>query len=52
MLTKHGIYAVELDNRSQRNIQPVIEEDNLDFRVLQNGTLVVFDGDKFRKTSW
>ncbi len=52
VLTKHGIYAVELDNRSQRNIQPILEMDNLDFRILQNGTFVVFVGDKFMKTSW
>ncbi len=52
VLTKHGLYAVELDDRSQRNIQPILEEDGLDFRILQNGTLIIFDGNKFRKTSW
>ncbi|MBP9759906.1 MAG: hypothetical protein KBD24_00885 [Candidatus Pacebacteria bacterium] len=49
---KRGIYAVELDDRSQRNIQPFIEESDLDFRIRENGTLVIFDKDAYRETSW
>jgi hypothetical protein len=50
--TARGIYAVELDDRSQRNIQPILEAPNLDFRLEGNGTLIVFDGTEFRETSW
>lgn len=52
VLNKRGIYAVELDNRSQRNIQTILEEPNLDFRLESNGTIIVFDGMSFRKTNW
>jgi hypothetical protein len=50
--SERGIYAVELDNRSQRNIQTILEEPNLDFRLDRNGTLVVFDGKEYHETSW
>lgn len=50
--TSRGIYAVELDNRSQRNIQTILEEPNLDFRLDGDGTLTVFDGKEYRETSW
>lgn len=47
-----GIYAVELDERSQRNIQPFIEESGLAFRLTDDDELVVFDGEQFRVTTW
>jgi hypothetical protein len=47
-----GVYAVELDNRSQRNIQPFIEEPHLDFRLQPEGSLIIFDGVNYRETSW
>lgn len=50
--TSRGVYAVELDARSQRNIQTIIEEPNLEFRLQIDSTLVVFDGTVYRKTSW
>ncbi len=50
--SERGVYAVELDGRSQRNIQAFIEEPNLDPRILPDGTLVVYDGEMYRETSW
>lgn len=52
ILSERGLYAVELDNRSQRNIQTILEEPNLDFRLQNDGSLLVFDGQEFRETSW
>jgi len=52
VLTERGVYAVELDDRSQRNIQPFIEEPGLTFRILPDDTLVVWDGEVYRTTSW
>ena len=45
-----GIFAVELDGRSDRNIQLIAEGVHLSFRIERNGTLVVRDGDIFRTT--
>ncbi len=50
--SSRGIYVMELDNRSERNLQTILEEPNLDFRFTQDGTLIVFDGIAFRETSW
>lgn len=50
LLSERGIYAVELDNRSERNIQTILEEPNLDFRLKPNGSLVVFDGTEYKET--
>jgi hypothetical protein len=50
--TSRGVYAVELDARSQRNIQTIVEEPGLDFRLQIDGTLVAFDGTSYRKTAW
>lgn len=52
VLSERGLYVVELDNRSQRNIQVIREEPGLDFRLQQDGTLVVFDGQDYYETSW
>lgn len=52
LLSERGLYAVELDNRSQRNIQVIIEEPNLNFRLLPDGSVAVYDGTSFRVTSW
>lgn len=48
--SSRGIFAVELDGRSERNIQPIMEGAHLSFRFERNGTLVVRDGDVFRIT--
>jgi hypothetical protein len=50
--TERGIYAVELDSRSQRNIQPILEAPGLDFRFENDGTLTLFDGKVFKVTTW
>lgn len=50
--TERGVYAVELDSRSQRNIQPFMEGPDLSFRITNDGTLIVFDGTDFRETTW
>jgi len=52
VLSERGLYVVELDNRSERNIQTIREERNLDFRLKNDGTLVVFDGQSYFETSW
>jgi hypothetical protein len=36
-----GVYAVELDNRSERNIQPVYEGDVAQFRLTERSTLLI-----------
>jgi hypothetical protein len=50
--TERGVYAVELDARSPRNIQPFKEGAGLSFRVMNDGALVIFDGTEFTETSW
>jgi hypothetical protein len=52
VLSERGLYVVELDNRSQRNIQTILEEPNLDFRFQYDGTLIVFNGKEYQKTIW
>jgi len=47
-----GVYAIELDNRSPRNAQPLSQGKGLDFRIDRGGTLVIFDGTAYRETSW
>jgi len=49
--TQRGIYAVELDNRSQRNIQPIMEGSGYDFRIFSDGTIGLFDGSVFQEAS-
>jgi hypothetical protein len=51
LLTERGVYAVELDNRSQRNIQTILEQKDLDFRLNSDGALIIFDGVNYRITS-
>lgn len=41
-----GIYAVEIDNRSWQNVQPIVLGTDLSFRVT-NGRVVVYDGTTF-----
>jgi hypothetical protein len=43
VLVKDGIYAVEVDPRSQRNIQPIYLGQGLDFRLDGSGNLIVKD---------
>lgn len=48
--TSAGVFAVELDDRSQRNIQPIQEGRGLSFRLTGEGEIVVFDGEVYWKT--
>ncbi|MFT5179759.1 MAG: hypothetical protein ACI9GH_000244 [Candidatus Paceibacteria bacterium] len=45
-LTKKGIFVVEIDNRSNQNIQPILESEGLDFRVI-GGSILIFNGKNF-----
>lgn len=47
VLTSHGIYAVEVDGRTQRNIQTIYIGENLDFRLTQADNLIIKEGSKF-----
>ncbi len=47
--TEKGIFAVELDTRSERNVHTILEGKNLRF-LLDGDTLTVFDGMTFRET--
>lgn len=42
--TKDGIYAVEVDQRSQRNVQAIYKGRDVDFRLSAGGRLIVKDG--------
>lgn len=41
VLVEDGIYAVEVDPRSQRNIQPIYLGNGLDFEINNSGNLIV-----------
>jgi hypothetical protein len=45
ILVNSGIYAVEVDPRSQRNIQKIYLGDNLDFEISKKGNLLIKDKD-------
>lgn len=47
--SSRGIYAVELDERSQRNIQPIMAREGLTFR-LDGDNIIVFDGEQYLET--
>jgi hypothetical protein len=47
VLVKDGIYAVEVDGRTQRNIQTIIKGTNLDFRLTQNDSLIIKEGSRY-----
>lgn len=46
MVLERGVYAVEVDDRSWQNVQPILEGENLDARI-SNGHVVVYDGAVF-----
>lgn len=52
VLSKRGLYALELDGRSTRNLQPILAEAGLDFRIVDGERIVVYDGTLYRETSW
>jgi hypothetical protein len=47
VLTSHGIYAVEVDGRTERNIQTIYEGQNLDFQLTETDRLIIKEGSKF-----
>lgn len=47
VLTQDGIYAVEVDGRTNRNIQTIYKGDNLDFRLTQTDRLIIKKGSSF-----
>ncbi len=47
VLTSHGIYAVEVDGRTQRNIQTIYKGENVDFRLTQTDRLIIKEGNSF-----
>jgi hypothetical protein len=47
ILTSHGIYAVEVDGRTQRNIQTMYMGENLDFRLTQTDRLIIKEKSRF-----
>lgn len=51
ILTSEGLFAVELDDRSDRNIQPIRKGAVLDFRVESDGSIILFNGNTFEETT-
>jgi hypothetical protein len=47
VLVSDGIFAVEVDGRSERNIQTIVKGKNLEFRLTQNDGLVVREGSRY-----
>jgi hypothetical protein len=47
VLTAHGIYAVEVDGRTERNIQTIYKGENIDFRLTQTDNLIIKEGNSF-----
>ncbi len=47
VLVSDGIFAVEVDGRTQRNIQKIVEGKNLDFRLTDNDSLIIKEGSKY-----
>ena len=47
VLNEKGLWAVEVDNRSGRNIQPIYLGENIDFRINANNRITVLDENIF-----
>ncbi len=47
VLVDDGIFAVEVDGRTQRNIQTIYKGNNLDFRLTENDRIVIKEGADF-----
>ncbi len=57
LVTSKGVFAVELDDRSQPNIQYIVEGAKVDgtpfdFRFKSDGTFVLYDGEEYKTTKW
>ncbi len=46
-----GIFAIEIDNRSEQNIQTIAEDKNLEFRVGSNGLIYIKKGQNLYSVS-
>lgn len=42
-----GLYAVEIDSRSSQNMQSIVEEKDIDFRIEKNGTIYIKKASSF-----
>ena len=51
VLTKNGIYAVEVSSIGGQNIQYIYEGKNLDFRLSDNGKIIIKDNNLFYEIS-
>lgn len=51
VLVQNGIYAVEVDGRTKRNVHKIYEGKNLDFRLTQNDRIVIKEGVRFFEIS-
>lgn len=47
VMNDSGLWAVEVDDRSTRNVQPIYMGENIDFEISQNNRIIVLDGDIF-----
>lgn len=47
ILNSEGLWAVEIDDRSERNIQPIFVGNNLDFRINKNNRIVILQNGSF-----
>jgi hypothetical protein len=47
LLTSGGVYVREIDQRTQANMYPVLEKENLEMKVKDNSTIFIKDGDIF-----
>lgn len=47
ILVKEGLFAVEIDDRSERNIQPIYLGENIEFKKNNIGKIVVSDSGSF-----
>jgi hypothetical protein len=51
VLTENGLFAVEVDDRSERNVHPIYEKRGIDFRKSENDRIIVKDGNVFYEIS-
>lgn len=47
VLVSDGIFAVEVDGRTERNIQKIVSGKNLDFRLTENDGLIIKEGSRY-----
>lgn len=52
VLNKEGIFAVEIDDRSERNVQTIYKGEDLDFRISDNNRIIVKEGEVFYEVNF